>query len=152
MYAAGLGAENQLCGGGRYDSLARALGARHDIPAIGWSFGVERLLMLWSPPTSVQSATVLVVPAGDTFAYASVLADALRLHGCQVVQEVRQRSLRASLQYADRIGAHWVAIVGERERDASTVAVRRLADKREWSVELASVQAHGLAGIEEVPA
>jgi histidyl-tRNA synthetase len=68
------------------------------------------------------------------------------------VQEVRQRSLRASLQYADRIGAHWVAIVGERERDASTVAVRRLADKREWSVELASVQAHGLAGIEEVPA
>jgi histidyl-tRNA synthetase len=128
----GLGAESQLCGGGRYDDLFRALGGRTPIPALGFAFGVERVrLALVAEGVKLDAAPVadvLVVPASaPQAAYAGRVARAIRLAGRRADLDVTGRSLRAALAYADREGYPAVAVVGAAEAEAGTVRLRDMA-------------------------
>jgi len=152
LYGVGLGTEDQICGGGRYDGLARSLGSKRDLPAIGCSFGLERLKLLCETQTSgalAKAPDALVVPTGDAVSYAFEVAAALRCHGLCVELEVRKRGLRASLDFASRQGTRWVLIAGERERGTRTVVARLQATGREVTLPLASIKQRGLADIEE---
>ena len=125
----GLGTESQLCGGGRYDDLFRALGGRTPLAALGFAFGVERVrLALVAEGVKLDAAPVadvLVVPAGVAQAgYAGRVAKAIRLAGRRADLDVTGRSLRAALAYADREGYPAVAVVGAAEAEAGTVRLR----------------------------
>jgi histidyl-tRNA synthetase len=131
----------QLCGGGRYDDLARALGGRDAVPACGFQYGLERLDLVAPPDAAGGSRRVLVVGVtAEDHPTALRVAGKLRvLDGVAVEQDVRLRGVRSALRYADRAGIQLVVIVGEREREEGVVAVRDLGSGEEARVPAASI-------------
>ncbi|HEY8742399.1 MAG TPA: ATP phosphoribosyltransferase regulatory subunit, partial [Chloroflexota bacterium] len=145
VYGQGLGSEDQLCGGGRYDGLARALGSKQTIAALGCSWGLERLRLLAEAPTAGEAwLDAVVVPSAATFGYATEVAQALRGRGLRVELELRERNLRASIAYASRRKARWLLVAGEQEVAARSVRVRHLETASEQAVTLEALRAEGL--------
>jgi histidyl-tRNA synthetase len=112
-----LGAQSEMGGGGRYDRLMQELGGPQT-PASGWAAGVERMLLASEqadqPSTAPEPVDVFVAvaqPAGADAAFA--LAQTARAAGLSAQLELAGRSLKGQLRHADRIGACYVAIVGE---------------------------------------
>jgi len=126
----------QLCGGGRYDDLARGLGAREDVSACGFSYGLERVDLALGPGVATQSRRVLVVGvAADDHPTALGVARELRsLTELSVEQDVRLRGVKSALRYADRAKIDLVVIVGERERADDTAVVRNMHTRDETRV------------------
>jgi histidyl-tRNA synthetase len=126
----------QLCGGGRYDDLVRALGGREAVPACGFQYGLERMDLALEPTDVQPDPRILVV--GVTAAdhpYALDVAQTLRmLDGVAVEQDVRLRGVKSALRYADRMGMRLVAIVGERERADDVVVLRDMRSREETRV------------------
>jgi len=111
-----LGAERQLCGGGRYDDLVHVLGGRQAIPATGFAFGLERLVMAREadagPPVDAAQATVLVVPSSPTEAARAIkCAVTLRQNGIAAALDTTGRAVRAAVAFAAREGFPAVAVV-----------------------------------------
>jgi histidyl-tRNA synthetase len=132
----------QVCGGGRYDDLVRALGGREPVPACGFSYGLERVALASSSVEPVPAGRVLVLgvtPADHPEALG--LAAALRDAGFSVEQDVRLRGVKAALRYADRAAIDLVAIVGERERADNQVVLRNMHTRVERSIAQADLVA-----------
>jgi histidyl-tRNA synthetase len=113
-----LGAQSGVAGGGRYDGLVAQLGGPAT-PGCGWAAGIERMLLaaaeqpLAAPPVDLFVA--LDAPHARMAAFAlAAEARRARLHA---QLELAGRSLKGQLKQADRLGARYVAIVG----DESTV-------------------------------
>lgn len=124
-----LGAQNTVCGGGRYDRLVEALGGPR-VPALGFGMGLERVLLaVTDPAESFESRlAVFVAPVGERArAWALAAAHRLRLAGLRTEIEHREASLKAALKRADKLGARVAVIVGDAELDAGTVVLKDLA-------------------------
>jgi histidyl-tRNA synthetase len=137
-----------LFGGGRYDGLAEVLGGPH-VPGVGFGMGLERVLMAIEEegllPPEEPGLAVFVVGVGDAGrARALGLVRELRAAGVAADTAFEDRPLKAQLKMADRAGAAYAAIVGERELEAGTVTLRRLADGQQDDV-AAEVVAESLA-------
>ena len=121
-----------LFGGGRYDGLAEVLGGPH-VPGVGFGLGLERVLLALEQegiePQAEPGLSVFVVGVGDAGrARARELVRELRAAGVAADASFEDRPLKAQLKQADRTGAAFAAIVGERELGAGVVTLRRLAD------------------------
>ncbi len=103
----------QLCGGGRYDGLVRALGGRRDVPALGFAFGLERLAeALAGQGAEPPGIDVLVIASeGPAFGAALQVADGLRRDGKRVEVDVRGRTLKANTADAERRGIASIVLV-----------------------------------------
>ncbi len=125
----GMGAQNTVAAGGRYDGLARELGARERIPALGFALGVERLLMLLGdreePPPSGAVFLAISSPrfAEEAFRWKIRLAR----EGIRAEMDYEGRSLRSQFKRADRSGARLAVVFGEAEEARGAVALRDLA-------------------------
>ena len=127
-----------LFGGGRYDGLAEVLGGPH-VPGVGFGMGLERVLMAIEEeglaPPEEPGLTVFVVGLGDAGrARALELVRELRAAGVAADTAFGDRPLKAQLKMADRTGATYAAIVGERELETGAVTLRRLADGEQEDV------------------
>lgn len=147
IYQQGIGSEDQVCGGGRYDGLARTLGAGDEIPALGFSFGLERLKLareyegVASPPGR-RGAQVVVVPSGpEVAAYAMRVAQALRREGLSVELDVRNRGLRAGLDYVNRARVGHAVVVRADEESAGAFLLRDMGTREQRSYTLAEARA-----------
>ncbi len=125
-------AQATVCGGGRYDGLAEILGGP-PTPGVGFGMGLDRVLLASEkeglPQPDVGALTCFVVTLGEEAArQGRALVRALRAEGVSAAAAFDDRPLKAQLRMADRSGARFVAIIGEREVDDGTVTVRRLAD------------------------
>jgi histidyl-tRNA synthetase len=131
----------QVCGGGRYDDLVRALGGREAVPACGFSFGLERVALAAArEPTPVPVRALVVGVTAEDHPTAVALARELRsLTGLVVEQDVRLRGVKSALRYADRGGVDVVVIVGERERAEGAVVVRDMRSRDESRVSQADL-------------
>lgn len=134
----------QLCGGGRYDDLVRALGGRESVAACGFSIGLERTRLalerhdaLPPAPGPVEALVVGIEPADQPAAVAA--AQALRAGGLRVELDLRQRGLKAALRHADREGIPLAVLIGERERAAGQAVVRQLRARTERAVPVAEL-------------
>jgi histidyl-tRNA synthetase len=109
-----LGAQSGVAGGGRYDRLIEQLEGP-PTPAVGWAAGVERMLLAGGElPTSASLIDLYVAIADPTGSrYAFQLAHEARRAGLKAQLELAGRSLKGQLKHADRIGARYVAIVGD---------------------------------------
>jgi histidyl-tRNA synthetase len=109
-----LGAQAGVGGGGRYDRLMEELGGA-PTPACGWAAGVERILLASDePPAAPEPVDVFIAVAKPRSADAAfALAQDARRAGLSVQLELAGRSLKGQLRHADRIGARYVAIVGD---------------------------------------
>jgi histidyl-tRNA synthetase len=138
-----------LFGGGRYDGLAELLGGPH-VPGVGFGMGLERVLMAIDQegltPPEEPGLRVFVVGVGDAGrARTRELVRELRAAGVASESSFEDRPLKAQLKMADRAGATYAAIVGDRELEAGTVTLRRLADGQQDDVPADGVVAR-LAG------
>jgi histidyl-tRNA synthetase len=126
----GLGAQNAVAGGGRYDDLVEELGGR-PTPALGWAAGLERLVMLLQEAAREDKPAVpelMVIGADDDGrARAQQLTHALRSAGVRVEVDHRGRSVKAQMKRADRSGAERVIVLGSRELESGKGDLKHMA-------------------------
>lgn len=125
-----LGTNAVLCGGGRYDRLISDLGGPA-IPGSGFAIGEDRLVDVLPEAFKARVlslARLYVVPLGVAAQRAALrLARDWTRAGVVLEVELTGRSLKAALKRADKEGFAAVAIVGDDELAAGTVAIRDLA-------------------------
>ncbi|MGA7632268.1 MAG: histidine--tRNA ligase [Terriglobales bacterium] len=132
----GLGAQNAILGGGRYDGLSEALGGP-PAPGIGFAIGEDRLVL--SLPASAESVVrrpdVYVAPLGPGMnREAARLARELRRHDLVVELGDESFRLKKSFEAADKIGSRYILIVGENEVAANAFALKHLASGEQVTV------------------
>jgi histidyl-tRNA synthetase len=136
----GLGAQSAVGGGGRYDGLSELIGGPR-LPGVGWALGVERTLLA----VEAEGLQLPGVPHVDV--YAVPLGDRAARHLFGVVTELRRggvaadlatggRSLKGAMKAADRSGAAYAVVIGERDLAAGLAQVKNLATGDQVAVPL----------------
>ncbi len=149
----GLGAQNSLAGGGRYNGLIEQIGGK-SIPAIGFAGGFERLLLALEAEgielTAEPKPLMYLICLGEQArtGVANYL-NALRSKGIYVDYDPDKNSLKAQFKAADASGASYAIIVGESEIAAGTLNLKNLASGEQISLPLDDGTALlGLLGID----
>ena len=125
--AEGLSAQDTVCAGGRYDYLVEELGGPR-LPGIGFAIGVERWgLVVFGEDRAVpeREALVFIAPLGEQAnELALKLSCELRTRGIKTVASYEDKSLKAKLRSADKLGVEYVFILGEDEISQNKVCLR----------------------------
>jgi histidyl-tRNA synthetase len=141
--ADGLGAQDTICGGGRYDGLIEELGGR-PTPGIGFGAGIERIALAMQqiglnvPEEPLPD--VMVTYLGEPAKLAAIrLVEELRDTGVSALLAFGDRSLKSQLKSADRMEVPYTVILGEEELKASRATVREMARGQQVEVPLDEV-------------
>jgi histidyl-tRNA synthetase len=131
VIAEGLGSQNAVCGGGRYDGLVELLGGP-PTKGIGFAIGTDRAIL------SIQeSANLPKLPGLDvfvawmdlsTYPTAAGLAKKLRDAGLCVELPGEEMKFKKSLNLADKLGARYVLIVGSDEVTSGSFTLKRMSN------------------------
>ena len=138
----GIGAQSALAGGGRYDLLAPAIGAKKPVPAVGFAAGIERLILamegLELPLPEVDSFDVWMIALGDAAGEkAFTFVQALRRAGVRAGLELTSRSMKAQMRLANRANASWVVILAEEEMKIEKATVKNMVTGEQTAVHFA---------------
>jgi len=136
--ASGLGAQNAIGGGGRYDNLVENLGGK-PTPGVGFGSGIERLLI------ALEAQGVELPVDQKPLVWVMALGDAARDPALQLLAEVRAagfaadmdptgRSAKAQFKLADRENAAVSLVLGENELAAGQVVLKTLATSEQTTV------------------
>ena len=122
------GAQGTVLGGGRYDTLLEQMDSR-PVPAGGFAAGMERLLLVMEAENCLPSAdtgTMCYLAGMDAASRekAFLLAQELRRKGVSCEVDLMERSVKAQFKYADKTGAGFVAVLGERELEEGAAEVK----------------------------
>jgi histidyl-tRNA synthetase len=125
VVAVGLGAQDAVAGGGRYNGLAKELGGP-DLPAIGFAIGEDRLLEVLPLDLGLdQQNRVFVAALGEPARdRAFTLVEELRRKNLAGEMDFDGRSLKAQMTLADRLHTSYVVILGDKELEAGAAQVR----------------------------
>lgn len=145
VWAAGIGAQAAVCGGGRYDGLIELLGGP-PTPGVGVAVGLERIILVMKdlgvevPP--LPKPPVFLAHLGPRARReALLLADALRGADIGVWVPFGERGLRSQLREADKRGVRFAVILGEDELAAGAATIRDMRLGEQVGVELAELVA-----------
>ena len=138
-----LGAQDAICGGGRYDSLVETLGGK-PTPAIGFAAGMERILLSMdiSKDDAKINTVYLINLVESASGQALFIANELRELGCYVIMDTLRRSLKAQLRDANRIGAVKAVIIGEDELKNKTVQIKDLSSGEQEEIVMNDLVKH----------
>lgn len=135
-----IGAQGTVCGGGRYDGLVEEIGGQ-PTPSLGFGLGLERLQLLMEtqgcafPPPA--PADLFIAALGEKATVKAVeLAGDMRKEGFSVLYDLNQRSLRAQLKYADKLGARFNLVIGDHEVEAGTAKLKNMQSGEENDISL----------------
>src|SRR3989344_4365386 len=122
------GAQSALGGGGRYDGLVELLGGR-PTPAAGFAIGVERIISelkkLEVKIPATAGPKVFLAQIGDQAKIKAMqLFDKLRAEKIKVAESFTKDSLKNQLDLANRVGARYVLIIGQKEVVDGTILIR----------------------------
>jgi histidyl-tRNA synthetase len=136
-------AQATVCGGGRYDGLAEVLGGP-PTPGVGFAIGLDRVLLALREegatlPGELGVACFVVSIGPDASQVGTRLVQDLRDAGIPAAAAFEDRPLKAQLKMADRSGAAYAVIVGEKEVAASTAILKRLSDGVQEEVPIGDV-------------
>lgn len=113
-----LGAQNAVCGGGHYDNLVELLGGQ-SLPAVGFAFGMERIVMIMQSQgleIPERNPFVFFLPLGENAKNrASIIANKLRHLQVPLEVDNSDRGISAKMKYADKLKVDYVYILGEEE-------------------------------------
>jgi histidyl-tRNA synthetase len=131
VIAAGLGSQNAVCGGGRYDGLVELLGGP-PAKGIGFAIGSDRSILSIqeggnAPPYPVLSVYIAWM-GQKTYPAAFRIARKLRAVGLIVELPPEEMKFKKSLGLADKLGARYALILGEDEAASNTYTLKRLSD------------------------
>ena len=139
-----LGAQSGIGGGGRYDGLMEELGGQ-PLSGIGFGLGVDRTLLACRAQglTPGESALdVYAVPLGEEARRrVSLMVDELRQAGVHADMAFGTRGLKGAMKGADRSGARWALVVGERDLTDSVAQLKNMATGEQVAVPLAELTA-----------
>ncbi len=118
-----------LCGGGRYDGLVHEIDEKQDIPAAGFGMGIERILYF------LEKEGVALPKPKPIDLYVGILGSAAKAKAYQLVNELRgkgfivetdylDKSVKAQMKYANKIGARKTFILGDEELARQLVSVK----------------------------
>jgi histidyl-tRNA synthetase len=141
----GLGAQSAIGGGGRYDGLSEDLGGP-ELPSVGWALGVDRTMLA----LDAEGIDVSVPATCDVFGVA--LGDGARRRMLALVTELRHdgvatdmafggRGLKGAMKAADRSGARFAVIIGDRDLDAGAAQLKDLTSGEQTEVALGALVA-----------
>jgi histidyl-tRNA synthetase len=135
-----IGAQDTVCGGGRYDHLIAELGGP-DTPGVGFGLGIERLLLLLE-----KSGAALPEAAGpDVFVAfigkearlrAQSLTCALRAAGLSAELDTAARGVKGQFKYADRRRARYALTIGDEELASGVARLKDMTSGAERDVKL----------------
>ncbi len=133
-----LGAQNAICGGGRYDNLIAELGGRKT-PAFGFAIGIDRLYMVLNElglTKEIQKQTKFLIIGlgvkGQEIAFKTVLI--LRKRSISAEMFYKDNSINDGLKEALLLKVQYAVIIGEDEIDAQSYTVKNLKEKKQFTV------------------
>ena len=139
-----IGSLGTIVGGGRYDGLSELIGGPK-LPGIGFGMGMGRLIMAAENGGKVfperAKPEIYIASFADTREAAAALVRKLRDNNIYAETDNMERSLKAQMKYADKIGAEYVYVIGGNE-----VAERTAVLKNMRTAEREEVGFDGLAG------
>ena len=134
-----------VCGGGRYDNLVEEIGGK-PTGAVGFGLGIERLIMILEK----QHGAITETPERDVYIgsmgekgllKAQSLTYELRKAGIQADCDTVERSVKAQMKYANKIGAKYSVILGDSELESGRVELKDMANSEKSEVALADLPA-----------
>lgn len=142
VLAEGIGAQNSVTGGGRYDGLIEEIGGP-PTPGIGFAIGFERLVTVLEQQgltVTEPRPDVFVAPLGEAaLPPAFTLVEQLRHAGLRAEIGYDEKSLRSQLRRANKLGAAFTLMLGERELTMGKVAVKDMQGGAQEEVALDAV-------------
>lgn len=135
-----LGAQSTVCGGGRYNGLVEELGGK-PTPGIGFAMGIERLiLILKSQGIKLGESlgpNIFVASIGDNASLtAQKLVYDLRNKGLWAERDLCDRSVKAQMKYANKLGACYSIVIGDDEVLNNKASLKNMDTGEETIVEL----------------
>lgn len=141
-----LGAQNTICGGGRYDHLSETLGGP-PIPGVGFGLGIERLLI-----TMEESGVEIPEPEGADAFIAFIgeegkkkglgLMRDLRKKGLHVEMDDMARNMKGQFKLADRLGAKYTIVIGDDEIKNGKAVVKTMAKSSQEEVPFEEIESY----------
>ncbi|MDP2914766.1 MAG: histidine--tRNA ligase [Candidatus Aminicenantes bacterium] len=114
IVSVGLGAQNALLGGGRYDDMMKDFGGP-DICGIGFAMGLERLISILNVKPEKKKVLYIAYMGDDGKRRGVELARFFRRNGIGCLVEFGNKGFKAQFGRANKLGAAWVLIIGEDE-------------------------------------
>ncbi len=135
-----IGAQGTVCGGGRYDGLVEELGGQHT-PSLGFAMGIERLMLLMEAQgcefPEAEKPDLFIVALGEKATLKAVeIAKDMREEGFSALLDLNQRSVRAQMKYADKLGAKFNVVIGDNEVEAKTAKLKNMQTGEETGINL----------------
>lgn len=133
-----IGAQGTVCGGGRYNRLVEEVGGK-PTPAVGFGAGMERLILAKEAENgntlpAVSRDLFLGYRGEDAIVWAYKLVNDLRKVGISAESDHLQRSVKAQMKYANKIGAKYSAIIGESELENKVINLKNMTTGEEKEV------------------
>ena len=122
-----------LCGGGRYDNLIHEIDEKQDIPSVGFGMGIERIIYFLDKenvelkPEPVPALYVGILGT-EAKPAAYKIVNGLRNAGIIVETDYMDRSVKAQMKYANKIGAENTIIIGADELKRKTVTIKNMGN------------------------
>lgn len=141
-----IGAQGTVLGGGRYDRLVEQLNGQ-PTPSLGFAMGLERLLILLDAQNKqfggAKKPELYIAAMGDEALKQSlVIVNKLRKDGIFAESDLMNRSVKASMKYADKIGAKRVIVLGDTELESGKCVVKNMADGSNEEVTISEISEH----------
>lgn len=135
-----IGAQGTVCGGGRYDGLVEELGGQKTA-SLGFAMGLERLMLLMEaqncPFPEPQAADLFIVALGDKAVLKTLeISKDMRAEGFGCLMDLNQRSVRAQMKYADKLGAKFNLVIGDNEVESGCAKLKNMATGEETEIQL----------------
>lgn len=140
----GLGAQDAIGGGGRYDGLVEEYGGPHT-PAVGFAAGLERVILTLKQsgnlPEIVDELDVYIACIGeDMTTTAFSLVSSLRRKGISAEMDYSGKSLKSQMKSANKLGARYVVILGPDEIQKGYVLVKAMSTGEQDEVALKGLE------------
>lgn len=128
-----------LCGGGRYDKLVHDIDGKQDIPSVGFGMGIERIIyFLEKEKVQLEPEPAIELYVGilgqEAKAQAYKLVNQLRLKGVVVETDYMDRSVKAQMKYANKIGARYTVVLGSDELEKKVAVLKNMENHEQIEV------------------
>jgi histidyl-tRNA synthetase len=135
VYAEGLGAQKQICGGGSYQLIQLFGGG--DVPSTGFGIGFDRIMEI-CPLVNPAPKKVVLISKPETHLEAIKLATELRKY-LPVHIDLMERNFKTQLSFANAINADYVIIVGEKELEAGKLTLKGMVSGKQELLTLGEI-------------
>lgn len=135
-----IGAQGTVCGGGRYDGLVEELGGQHTA-SLGFAMGLERLMLLMEAQgcefPQAEKPDLFIVALGEKATLKAIeIAKDMREEGFSALLDLNQRSVRAQMKYADKLGAKFNVVIGDNEVENKIAKLKNMQTGEETEINL----------------